>query len=196
MSTQPSEKPANLHRKGTKTVLRPQDVEAGTKLPDLYSNEQTYLRAVGERIRKRRVEVGFGDQQALGEALGSTQSYASRIETGNGLALLITLINLSNALDCSLDYIALRTDDPHPYFPDEIDNLTILYQPENAHQRAVLVRLLNLVHAMPPDHQLLLLRTAESMADTANPGSVQAVIYPADEEPARVKVGAEAVSIP
>jgi hypothetical protein len=55
---------------------------------------------------------------------------------------------------------------------------------------------------MPPDHQLLLLRTAESMADTSNLGSVQVVHYPADdEEPvqarakARAEVEAEAVSV-
>lgn len=186
----------NLHRKGTKTVVRPKDVGKGTKLTELYGSEQLYLRAVGERIRQRRVEAGFDDQREFGQALGSTQSYASRIETGNGLALLITLINLSNALDCSLDYIGLRTDDPRPYFPDEIDDLTIMYQPENAHERALLVQLMNMVAAMPPDQQVLLLRLAESMTDQSDPGSVQAVVYPAGEKPAKAKVEAEAVALP
>lgn len=179
----------NLHRKGTKTVVRPKDVGKGTKLTELYGSEQLYLRAVGERVRQRRVEIGFGDQRELGEALGSTQSYASRIETGNGLALLITLINLSNALDCSLDYIALRTDDPRPYFPDEIDDLTIMYQPENAHERALLVQLMNMVAAMPPDQQVLLLRMVESMTDQSDPGSISVLMSP--DEPPAIRVARE-----
>ena len=86
------------------------------------------------------------------------------------------LVNLCSVLDCSLDYLALRTDDPHPYFPDVIDKLTIMYQPENVHHHAMLLQLMRLVEVMTPDQQMLVLRLAESIANQTDQGSINTLI--------------------
>ena len=165
-----SETPKTVRsRRASKTVIRPNDAGNAPKLTDLYRNENLYLSRVGERVRQRRIEIGYDDQQVFKEALGTSQSYVSKIERGEGLRLLIALVNLCSVLDCSLDYLALRTDDPHPYFPDVIDELTIMYQPENVHHRVMLLQLMRLVEVMTPDQQMLVLRLAELIASERRP---------------------------
>ena len=175
-----SETPKTVRsRRASKTVIRPNEAGNAPKLTELYRNEDLYLSRVGERVRQRRIEIGYDDQQVFKDALGTSQSYVSKIERGEGLRLLIALVNLCSVLDCSLDYLALRTDDPHPYFPDVIDELTIMYQPENVHHRAMLLQLMRLVEVMTPDQQMLVLRLAESIADQTDQGSINTLIMQA-----------------
>jgi transcriptional regulator with XRE-family HTH domain len=117
------------------------------------------------------------------EALGTSQSYVSKVERGEGLKLLIALVNLCSVLECSLDYLVLRSDDPRPYFPDVIDELTIMYQPENPHHRAALLELMRLVEAMTPDQQMLLLQKVVVLAAENSPNAVS-VAAPAGIDPA------------
>jgi transcriptional regulator with XRE-family HTH domain len=186
-----SETPKTVRsRRATKTVIRPKGAGNAPKLTELYRNEDLYLSRVGERIRQRRIEIGYDDQQVFKDALGTSQSYVSKVERGEGLKLLIALVNLCSVLDCSLDYLALRSDDPRPYFPDVIDELTIMYQPENPHHRAALLQLMRLVEVMTPDQQMLLLRVAELLADQTDQGSVATILMQQAAKEAAAEVSA------
>ncbi len=167
-----SETPKTVRsRRATKTVIRPKGAGNAPKLTELYRNEDLYLSRVGERIRQRRIAIGYDDQQVFKDALGTSQSYVSKVERGEGLKLLIALVNLCSVLECSLDYLALRSDDPRPYFPDVIDELTILYQPENTHRRAALLQLMRIVEVLTPDQQMQLLQAAAVLAAEDNKGT-------------------------
>ena len=66
---------------------------------------------IGQRIRKRRLEVGLTQEQAS-EKIGITTKYWSNIETNNIESVgLQTLYAISSVLDTSINY--LLSDSPN-----------------------------------------------------------------------------------
>lgn len=68
---------------------------------------------VGLRIRKRRIECGFTQEQ-LGEIVGCSNNHLSHVETGTNKVSLTLLLRLSYALETSLDYFLLDTPFARP----------------------------------------------------------------------------------
>ena len=60
--------------------------------------------AVGERVRRKRNELGMTQEQ-LAEKCAISTSYIGHIERGSGTMSLNTLLLISNALGVSTDYI-------------------------------------------------------------------------------------------
>ena len=69
---------------------------------------------LGQRLRTRRTHLGW-TQMELAYRAGLIQPDISLLERGEKRALwAATLARLADALGCSLDYLAGRTDDPTP----------------------------------------------------------------------------------
>ena len=69
---------------------------------------------LGQRLRTRRTQLGW-TQMELAHRAGVIQPDISLLERGEKHALwATTLARLADALGCSLDYLAGRTDDPTP----------------------------------------------------------------------------------
>jgi transcriptional regulator with XRE-family HTH domain len=141
-------------RRGEQVPIRPAGVGRPRAIQQEFGSTEQYLVAVGERIRERREELGYSNQNELADVLGTSQSYVSKVERGDGIKALVALLNLCHALNCSLDFLALRTDDPIPFIPENIDSLTIVYQPENEHHKAILVALIELMEDLSPKEQM------------------------------------------
>lgn len=147
-----------------RAVVRPNDVAAlPSTLTELYATSDDYLLAVGNRIRQRRIALGYDSQADFAEILRGSQSYVSKIERGDGMKLLIALTNIAASLDCSLDYLALRTDEPNPFIPDGFDDFTVVYQSQNAHHRAFIVQMLNIFEGLSPTDQFEFMAAATSL---------------------------------
>lgn len=69
---------------------------------------------IGGRIRERRLSLGR-TQDYLANYLDIDASHISNIEHGRCKVSLTTLVGISNALNCSIDYFLM----------EEYDNLTI-----------------------------------------------------------------------
>jgi len=61
-------------------------------------------RALGERIQQRRQQLGLS-QQTAAEKLDLSTSFFSRVERGEKVASLETLIKIANFFEFSLDYL-------------------------------------------------------------------------------------------
>jgi len=61
-------------------------------------------RALGERIQQRRQQLGFS-QQYVSEKLNLSVSFYSRVERGEKVASLETLIRIANFFAFSLDFL-------------------------------------------------------------------------------------------
>lgn len=59
---------------------------------------------IGERIKKRRLEMGYKQMQIYNE-IGISSGRMSDIESGKHSPSLITLYKLSKVLNCSIDWI-------------------------------------------------------------------------------------------
>lgn len=59
---------------------------------------------IGERIKKRRIELGF-TQTDIKEATGISSGNMSDVERGNRFPSIPTLIQLCSVLNCTSDYI-------------------------------------------------------------------------------------------
>ena len=69
---------------------------------------------LGKRLRERREHLGLSQMEVAKQAR-IIQGDLSLLERGKKRALWAdTLQRLAEALECSLDYLAGRTDDPHP----------------------------------------------------------------------------------
>ena len=67
---------------------------------------------LGQRLRTRRTQLGW-TQMELAHRAGVIQPDISLLERGEKHALwATTLARLADALGCSLDYLAGRSDDP------------------------------------------------------------------------------------
>lgn len=61
-------------------------------------------RALGSRVQQRRQQLGFS-QQYVAEKLDLSISFYSRVERGEKVASLETLIKIANFYDFSLDFL-------------------------------------------------------------------------------------------
>ena len=61
-------------------------------------------KALGERIQQRRQQLGLS-QQTAAEKLDISTSFFSRVERGEKVASLETLIKIANCFELSLDYL-------------------------------------------------------------------------------------------
>jgi transcriptional regulator with XRE-family HTH domain len=68
---------------------------------------------LGKRLRARREHAGFS-QMEVAQQTGIIQRDLSLLERGKKHVWVDTLLRLADALECSLDYLAGRTDDPTP----------------------------------------------------------------------------------
>ena len=66
--------------------------------------------ALGERIRQRRQQLGLS-QQDTAEKLNLSVSFFSRVERGEKVASLETLIRITNLFGFSLDFLLLESLD-------------------------------------------------------------------------------------
>jgi len=105
------------------------------------------VQAVGDRIKKRRKELGL-TQMDIKEKTGISSGNISDIEHGNRLPAATTLVQLAEVLDCSIDYILIGP----PFATEHGENSFI---GESAQQ------LLSLFYALPPDEQEELLMIAQ-----------------------------------
>ena len=72
------------------------------------------MEGFGKRLRERRQQRGL-TQMALATRTGIIQGDISLLERGKKPALWAeTLARFAVALECSLDYLVGRTDDPNP----------------------------------------------------------------------------------
>ena len=70
--------------------------------------------AFGKRLRERREQAGYS-QTEVAKQTGIIQRDLSLLERGKKHALWAgTLLRLAETLECSLDYLVGRTDDPRP----------------------------------------------------------------------------------
>lgn len=115
----------------------------------------TYDRiAVGERIRKKRVQLGMS-QDELAEKIDRAPKYCSDIERGICGMSIETMISLSHNLDISLDYIIFGAMTDEEIARQNDDQLALLHilSKCNERQRAYAIKLLKLFLAsMEPDN--------------------------------------------
>jgi transcriptional regulator with XRE-family HTH domain len=68
---------------------------------------------LGARLRERREQAGFSQMEVAKQA-GMIQRDLSLLERGKKHVWVETLLRLAETLECSLDYLTGRTDDPTP----------------------------------------------------------------------------------
>ncbi len=76
-------------------------------------------KAFGRKIKKARIKNNL-TQFELAEKIGLSQNFIGDIERGIKLPSLTKLIELSNTLKCSLDYIFSESLDNIVYEPGEV----------------------------------------------------------------------------
>lgn len=106
----------------------------------------TYDRiAVGERIRKKRVQLGMS-QDELAEKIDRAPKYCSDIERGICGMSIETMISLSHNLDISLDYIIFGSLTDEEIARQNDDQLALLhiFSKCNDRQRSYAIKLLKL----------------------------------------------------
>ena len=81
-------------------------------------NDKTIdYRALGERIQQRRQQLGLSQQYAA-EKLSLSTSFFSRVERGEKIASLETLVRIANYFGFSLDF--LLQDSLEKSVPDKV----------------------------------------------------------------------------
>lgn len=83
-------------------------------------------KVVGENVTKYRKAAGLS-QAALAERIGVSVPFLSRVERGQKLMKLTTLLAIAQALDVSCDAL-LREDGPESY----LENITVLLKGKSA----------------------------------------------------------------
>lgn len=83
-------------------------------------------KVVGENVTKYRKAAGLS-QAALAERIGVSVPFLSRVERGQKLMKLTTLLAIAQALDVSCDAL-LRKDGPESY----LENITVLLKGKSA----------------------------------------------------------------
>lgn len=89
----------------------------------------------GERVRKKRQQKGW-TQELLAKELGVSTSFVGHIERGSRKASLETLVQISNVLGVSMDYLLAASLDSQPVEIEEKPNLP-------PHQRLVMKEILS-----------------------------------------------------
>ena len=100
-------------------------------------------RALGERIQQRRRQLGFSQQYAA-EKLNLSTSFFSRVERGEKVASLETLIRIANFFEFSLDF--LLQDSLSKTVSDELKvELAQIFNDKDADQTKRLMNLLKIL---------------------------------------------------
>lgn len=74
--------------------------------------EKTFKDYFGERLKKRREACGFSTVEKLAKAIGVRGQTISNYENAHTLPDAHNLFMLARALDCTVDYLTLKEDDP------------------------------------------------------------------------------------
>lgn len=76
---------------------------------------------LGDKIKERRILLNL-TQGELGEKVGASKFTISKYERGINEPDFETLKKIANALDCTLDYLAGKTDNPdsNTYIHDDV----------------------------------------------------------------------------
>lgn len=64
--------------------------------------------AIGKRIKRLRLQKHMTQEQ-LGNMIGLSAKHVSNIETNNAHPSLEALVEIANALECSLDFLVLES---------------------------------------------------------------------------------------
>jgi transcriptional regulator with XRE-family HTH domain len=116
---------------------------------EMKTNELTGIKTIGDRLRYVREYRGM-NQTELSEALDSTQSMLSNLETdASRKPSAPTLLKIAAVLQCNADWILTGRGDPF-----EINTIG----------RTTEKRLLSLFREMDPKQQSALLATAEALS--------------------------------
>ena len=78
-------------------------------------------REFGDRLRNRRVAAGFPRQQDLADAIGVTIASISYYESGARMPDAESLAKITQALDCTADYLTQREDAPSHALADIVE---------------------------------------------------------------------------
>ncbi|WP_455501828.1 helix-turn-helix domain-containing protein [Gemmiger sp.] len=84
---------------------------------------------IGNRIRERRVQVGW-TQEMLAEQIDVATVYVSRIENGKAQVNLKRLAELAQVLKTPIEYFISGTVRSHDYQIDEIHDLIENFSPQ------------------------------------------------------------------
>ena len=68
------------------------------------------FKKIGNKIQQFRLKTGM-TQEELGEIIGTTQKYVSRIEMGNHKPYFSTIVAIAKALDIPVDSLVADYDD-------------------------------------------------------------------------------------
>lgn len=101
--------------------------------------DESYLRLVGERVRRQRVQRGMS-RKALSQASGVSERYLAELERGTGNASLLVLRGIATALHLRVDELASERE-PHSGDLDlAIRQLECLTPEELSEARDLLIR--------------------------------------------------------
>lgn len=99
---------------------------------------------MGTRMKQARKELHF-TQEDMAEKLGISVKHYSGIERGVAGISLETLVNVSNTLNVSLDYLVKGTEMSEDYIPQRLTELYLNYPVE---KRADIIRILELIEQL------------------------------------------------
>lgn len=99
---------------------------------------------MGARMKLARKELNL-TQEDIAEKLGVSVKHYSGIERGVAGISLETLVNISNILNISLDYLVKGTVMSEDYIPSRLLELYLDYPPE---KRNDVIRLLELIEKL------------------------------------------------
>ncbi len=103
--------------------------------------------AVGDRIRKKRVQLGFS-QDEVAERIDRAPKYCSDIERGTCGMSTETMLAISECLDMSLDYMMFGEQTDEEARRQENDELAVIHILSGCskQQRDYAIRLLKLIY--------------------------------------------------
>lgn len=99
---------------------------------------------MGLRMKDARKKLRF-TQEGMAEKLGVSVKHYSGIERGVAGISLETLVNISNILNISLDYLVKGDEMSNEYIPSRLSELYLHYPVE---KRAELIKLLELIEQL------------------------------------------------
>ena len=101
-------------------------------------------KALGERIQKRRRQLGM-TQQAASEKLNLSTSFFSRVERGEKVASLETIIKIATSFEMSLDFLFMDSlgKNAHGVLPTDIVQIFTDKTPAQAERLAKWLRMLS-----------------------------------------------------
>lgn len=99
-------------------------------------------RALGEKIQRRRKQLGLS-QQAASEKLNLSTSFLSRVERGEKVASLETIVKIASLFDLSLDFLFMDSLGGGASPPADIARIFAGKTPQQAARLAAWLRVLS-----------------------------------------------------